>query len=123
MGDHDDLQVYVAHFADFDVHLGNQRAGCIEHIQSARSGFHANSLRDAVRAEDDGGTRWDFGELFDKNRALGLEVVDDEGVVDDFVAHINRRAVFFQRAFDDGDGAVDASAEAARVGKQNGGRH
>jgi hypothetical protein len=64
-----------------------------------------------------------FGQFLDEYRALGLEVVDDEGVVHDFVAHVDRRAEFFQRALDDGDGAVDAGAEAARIGKQDGGRH
>jgi hypothetical protein len=43
--------------------------------------------------------------------------------VDDFVAHVDRRAEFFQRALDDGDGAVDAGTEAARVGEKDGGRH
>jgi len=43
--------------------------------------------------------------------------------VDDFVAHVDRRAEFFQRALDDGDGAVDAGAETARVGEKNGGGH
>jgi hypothetical protein len=38
--------------------------------------------------------------------------------MDDFVAHIDRRAIFFDRALDDDDCAVDACAKAARGGDQ-----
>jgi 4-hydroxy-3-methylbut-2-enyl diphosphate reductase len=40
--------------------------------------------------------------------------VDDEAVVDDFVAHVDRRAEPLDRQFDDLDRPVDACAEAAR---------
>jgi len=35
------------------------------------------------------------------------------------VTHIDRRAEQFERTFDDADGAIDASAEAARIGQMN----
>ena len=41
-------------------------------------------------------------------------------VVYDFVAHVDRRAEFFERTINDGDGAIHASAEAARVGEYDG---
>ena len=72
-------------------------------------------------AEDDRGAGRHLVKFFDEDRTLGLQVVDDEGVVHDFMAHIDRRAEFFQRAFDDGDGAVDAGAESARIGEKDGG--
>src|SRR5581483_1516541 len=40
-------------------------------------------------------------------------------VVDDFMAHVDRRAVHGKRTLDDFDGAVDAGAEAAGIGKQD----
>jgi hypothetical protein len=46
------------------------------------------------------------------------QVVDHVGVVDDFVAHVDRRAKLLQGALDDLDGAVDAGAETARLGQQ-----
>ena len=61
----------------------------------------------------------DLVELFDEDRALAPEVVDDVFVVDDFVAHVDRRAVLLERPFDDLDGPLDAGAEAARRGEQD----
>jgi hypothetical protein len=40
-------------------------------------------------------------------------------VVHDFVAHIDRRAVFLQGALDDLDGADDAGTETARLSENN----
>ena len=48
-----------------------------------------------------------------------LQVVDDVGVVDDLVAHVDRRAERLQRALDDLDRAIDAGAEAARLGEDD----
>ena len=50
---------------------------------------------------------------------LRLQVVDDELVVHDLVAHVDRRAVLRERLLDDRDRAVDAGAEAARIGEQD----
>lgn len=41
------------------------------------------------------------------------------GIVDDFVAHIDRRAPLFERFLDDLDGPINASAEAARRRKSD----
>ena len=56
----------------------------------------------------------------DKDRPFGAQVVHDEFVVHDLVPHIDRRAPFLQRQFDDLDGAVDAGAEPAWGGKEKG---
>jgi hypothetical protein len=58
-------------------------------------------------------------EFLDEDGALGLEAIDHVAVVHHFVPHVDRRAELFQRAFDDGDGALDAGAEAAGVGEQD----
>ena len=60
------------------VHLGDQRAGRIEHRQIARRRLLLDALRDAMRAEHRDGVRRDFGELLDEHRALGLEALDDD---------------------------------------------
>ena len=58
--------------------------------------------------------RGGFGQFLDEDDALGLQRVDDELVVHDLVAHVDRRAVELQRPFDDVDRAHHAGAEAAR---------
>ena len=58
-----------------------------------------------------------FGEVLDEARALGLQAFHHVLVVHDLVTHIDRRAEFLQRPFDDLDGAHHAGAEAARLGE------
>ncbi|EJO59443.1 hypothetical protein BURMUCF2_A2153 [Burkholderia multivorans CF2] len=47
------------------------------------------------------------------------QIFDDVPVVDDFMTHINRRAVLLQRAIDDLDGADNPRTKAARLGKDD----
>jgi hypothetical protein len=49
-----------------------------------------------VGAEDDRAAGGHLVEFVDEHRALGAQVVADELVVHDFVAHVDRRAEFFQ---------------------------
>ena len=72
-----------------------------------------------MSAEDQRRTRRHVGQVFDEDRALGLQVVDDVGVVDDLVTHIDRRAEAGQCALDDLDRAIHAGAKAARLGKHD----
>jgi hypothetical protein len=69
--------------------------------------------------EDDRAAGRHFVKFLDEHRPLGAQVVADELVVHDFVAHVDRRAEFFQGTLDDGDGAFDAGAEAAGVGEDD----
>jgi hypothetical protein len=39
--------------------------------------------------------------------------------VHDFVAHVDRRAESFQRALDNGDGALDTGTETAGIGEKD----
>ena len=57
-------------------------------------------------------------QLVDEDRAAGGELLHDVLVVDDLLAHVDRRAVQLERALDGLDGAVDAGAVAARGGEQ-----
>ena len=84
--------------------------------RSPRASASARTARETPCAENTtvlpGGTSC---ELLDEHRAFRLQVVDDELVVDDLVAHVDRRAELRERLLDDRDRAVDAGAEAARV--------
>ena len=51
---------------------------------------------------------------------LGTQRVNDMAIMYDFMPHIDRRAVFYEREFDDLHCAVDPGAKTARGGEQNG---
>jgi hypothetical protein len=108
----------LAHLGDLDVHLRDQGTRGVEHAQAPRIGLRAHRLRHAVRREHDRRAARHLVQLLDEDRALGLEVVDDEFVVDHLVPHVDRGAELRERLLDDGDGAVDAGAEAAGVGEK-----
>ena len=70
-------------------------------------------------AEHGDGAVGDFVQFLDEPRTLVLERVHHMLVVHDLVAHIDGLAIFIERLFDDIDGAYDAGAEAAWLGKDN----
>ena len=72
-----------------------------------------------MRREDHRPVVGHFVELVDEHRAQLPQPVDDEAVVDDFVADIDRRAEPLERELDDLDRPVDPGAEAARGGDQD----
>jgi hypothetical protein len=57
-------------------------------------------------------------ELVDEYRAQAAEPIDDELIVDDLMAHIDRRAEPLERELDDLDCAVDSGAEAPGGGDE-----
>src|ERR1700734_332206 len=93
------------------MHLGDQRAGRVQHRKLARRGFLLDAFRHTVSAENRHSVRRHFGQILDEAGALGLEALGHVLVVHDLVAHIDRRAVFLQRAFDDLDGAHNSGAK------------
>ena len=60
-----------------------------------------------------------FGKIVDEDRAALTQTVDDRAVVHDLVPDIDGRAVDGKRTLNDRDGARDARAETARLGKEN----
>ena len=58
-------------------------------------------------------------ELLDEHDALGLELLDDEPVVDDLVPDIHRWSVELERPLHNVDRPHDAGAEAARRAEDN----
>src|SRR5690606_3463492 len=53
-------------------------------------------------------------QLLDENRALCLERVDDEPIMNDFMPHIDRRTILLDRTLHDLDRPVHAGAKPAR---------
>ncbi len=99
------------------MHLGDQRAGRVQDRQRAGGGFFLDAFGDPMGAENGDRIRRHFGQVLDEAGAFGLEALHHMLIVHDLVAHIDRRAVFLQRPFDDLDGAHDTGAETARLGE------
>ena len=72
-----------------------------------------------MRAENRNRAVGNLGDAFDKSRAFRLQRFDHVFVVNDLVADIDRRAVFFQRALDDVDRTHNAGAKSARLRKND----
>ena len=113
MTNHDELVAFLVQLGHFNMYLGHQWAGGVKYLKTAPLGLQLNRLAHAVRAEDQRGTGRHVGQLFNKNRALLFQVIDHVGVVNNFVAHINRRAKFAQGALNNFNRAVNACAKAA----------
>src|SRR6185369_190909 len=119
VADHDELIALARQLGHLHVDLAHQRAGRIEDREASFRRLLAHRLRHAVGAEDERRARRHLAEVLDEDRAFVLEVVDDVGVVDDLVADVDRRAELVERALDDLDRAIDAGAEAARLGEDD----
>ena len=101
------------------VDLGDQRARRVDRPQRAPLGVGVDGRRDAVGGEDGDRALGDrVVELLDEDRPALAQLRDDVLVVDDLLAHVDRRAVQLERALDGLHGAVDAGAVAARRGEQ-----
>ena len=120
VADQNDRVALLGELDCFAVDLRHQRAGCVDRLQFAFRGLGVNRRRDAVRREDgDSAFRDRVVQLIDEDRASVAELLDDVLIVDDLLAHVNGRAVGFERALDRLDGAVNSGAVAARGGKQD----
>jgi len=101
------------------VHLGDQRACCINRQELPRLGFAMNLRRDAMRRKDDSRTLGHLIGFRNENRPAAGEGFDDVLVVDDLLAHIHRSTVQFQRFFDGVDRPVNTRTIASRCGQEN----
>ena len=98
--------------------LGDERAGRVDRLQAALLGALADARGDAVGGEDADRALGHLGLLLDEDRAALAQLLDDVLVVDDLLAHVHRRAVELERAFDRLHGPIDARAVAARRRQQ-----
>src|SRR5690606_19900275 len=102
-------------FCDLDVHFRNQRAGCIEDLQTALLGLAAHGPGYAMRRKNDDGATGRIVEFIDENCALFVQILYDVPVMYDFMPHVNGATVQFEGSLDDLDGTIDARAKAARL--------
>ena len=119
MADEDHGAAVADVVAALRVHFRHQRTGGVEHAQLAFGRLIDDLFRHTVRAEDGDGVRRHLGEVLDEAGAARFERIDHPLVVHDLVAHVDRRPVFIERAFDDLDRAHDAGAKPARLGQNN----
>ena len=117
MADEDHIATLAGVASDLHVHLGHQGTGGVEHLEISPLRLILDGLGDAVRREDDGGAIGHLVELADEHGAHRPQPLDDMAVVDHLMAHEDRCTVELDRPLDDVDGAVDAGAEAARIGE------
>jgi hypothetical protein len=115
----DDVVVLVREAHRLLVHLGHQRAGCVNRVQPALGGLGVDGRGDAVGGEDDAGAHRHLVGLGDEDGAALGEGLHDVLVVDDLLAHVDRRPVVVQGLLDGVDGAVHAGAVAARGGHED----
>ena len=91
MSDQDERIPFLGKLDSFHVDLGHQRTGGVNHAQPAFCAVLANLRRDSVRAVNNALAVGHFVLAVDKDRALAPKFLDHEAVVDNLLAHINRR--------------------------------
>ena len=114
MADEQDVEPLPHQTLGLAVHFRDERARRIDEIQAARDRAVRHRLRHAVRREDHRPAVGNLVQLLDEDRALAPQFVDDELVVHDLVANIDRRAEALDCQLDDADRPVDAGAKTAR---------
>ena len=134
MPDIDDLVPLTHEAQHLAMHLAHQRAGGIDHVQTAPFRLVLDQWGDAVRGEHHrrmrpGGFVGNLIKLLDEHRALRGELLDHMAVVYDLPTHIHRRqtmtvvAVAGTGGFHNGlhrkYRPIHASAEPTRIGQNN----
>ena len=117
--DHQHGASFGAHAGNLAMHLGDKRTGGVENAEAPALRLFRHRPRHAVGREDDRRTLGHLGKIVDEDRAALTQTVDDRAVVHDLVPDIDGRAVDGKRTLNDRDGARDARAETARLGKEN----
>ena len=123
MADQEDFVSLAELALRLDMDFRDERAGGVENeqIPGPRRGRHR--LRHAMRREHNWGAGIrDFVQFFDEDGALGFEALHHIAVMDDFMAHIDGRAVFGERQLHDLDRAVHTGAKTAGRGQVYGER-
>ena len=119
MADQDDRVAVGCVPPGLHVHLRHERAGRVDHVVAELGGGRVHGRRDAVRRVDDRRALRRLRLGVDEDRAARLEIADDVDVVDDLLAHVDRRAVVVERQLDRLDGALDPGAVAAGRGEEH----
>src|SRR3546814_9231224 len=90
MTNHDDCTPRGTHFGDFDMDLGDQRAGCIEYFEPHLLGLDPHRLGHAMGRKHHNGAGRRFAQLINEYGAFLTQILDDITVMYDFMSHINR---------------------------------
>src|SRR5262249_10323542 len=118
VADKNDGALFAGEFQRFQVHLGDERAGRVDHFEGALLGFVTNGGRNAVSAEHQDRAVGHVFDGLDENRAAATQLFHNVRVMNDFVVNVNGSAVGLERQFDDIDSANDAGAEPTRPDAQ-----
>ena len=116
----DDSASFLAVPSCVDMHLGHQRAGCVQMDHVAALCLRGDGFRYAMGGKNHRRALRHLVQFLDENRSLLAQRVDNVFIMDDLVAHVDGRPEFFQCLFDDVDGAVDAGAKTTRTGEKDG---
>jgi hypothetical protein len=92
------------------VDLADQRAGRVDHPERPSLGLCVYGRAYPVGAEHHESTFRYLAQLVDEFGAAFAEPTDNMSVVDNFLAHVDRRAESLQRQLDDLNGSVDTGA-------------
>src|SRR5262245_14160814 len=101
------------------MHLDYERAGGIDHLESALFRLLHDGVGYAVRAENDHRPGWNPLKAVDEYSTTLLQVGDDVPVVNDLMEHVHRRAENLERALDDLYRAHYTGAETTRLGEND----
>jgi hypothetical protein len=102
----------------FAMHLGDEWAGGIQVEELAALCLRRHRFRHAMRGKDYTRSIGSLIQLVNEHGTQTFEALDNEAVVDDLMAHIDRRTVFLERQFDNADCPLDTRAEAAWTRQQ-----
>jgi len=103
---------FAGEFQRFQVHLGDQGTGSVDDFQGTRLGLIANGWRHTV------GTEYQYRAVryringFDKNRSTAAQLLHNIRVMNDFVMHVHRRPISFERQLNNIHGAHYPGTEA-----------
>ena len=119
VADEEDVVVVVREADRLAVHLGHERAGGVDRLETERLGLLVHDRCHAVGGEDDGGALGHLVGLLDEHRTALLQRGDDVLVVHDLLAHVDGRPVQLEGLLDRHHGPVDAGAVPTRGGQQD----
>ena len=119
VADQDDRPLGVGETPRLDVDLGHQRTGGVDQVEPSQLGLVEDARRRAVRRQHGDRALGHLVDVVDEDRALGLEIAHHVQVVDDLLAHVDRRAVLRERSLDRFHGPLDARAIAAGRGEEH----
>ena len=117
--DKKDLVAFAGESSRLLMHLGYQRAGCIDGSKVARGRLFVNRRRNAMSAEDHERTLGNLIGLVDEDGPTLLQCFHDVFVVDDLLADVDGGAMHLEGTFHGFNGTIHTSAVAARCCKKH----